>query len=67
MNPKSSTAFIHGDEALASELNIPVSTVRSLRSQRLIPCVKAGHRTILYSLPKVLAALSKIEIQEVTK
>ncbi|MEI6714641.1 MAG: hypothetical protein WCO60_12870 [Verrucomicrobiota bacterium] len=58
--------LLNGDAALAAELCLGLSTIRRLRSARRIPYIKTGHRTIVYNLPKVLAALDATEIKAVT-
>lgn len=54
--------LLHGDAALATMLAVCVSTVRTWREKRLIPFIKTGHRSISYSLPKVLAALENLTV-----
>lgn len=48
---------------LAGELNKPISTVQRWARMRLIPHMSLGHRTKLYALDKVLAALQKLEVK----
>jgi hypothetical protein len=60
-------ALIAGDRALASALNISVSTVRTWRSKRIIPYIKTGHKSVIYDLTKVLAALERLEVKPVTE
>jgi DNA-binding transcriptional MerR regulator len=52
--------LLHGDAALAKMLAVCVSTIRTWREKRLIPFIKTGHRSISYSLPKVLEALENL-------
>lgn len=59
--------LIHGDAALAQMLGAGLSTVRTWRAKRLIPFIRTGHRSIAYSLPRVLQALERVEVSEVTK
>jgi hypothetical protein len=59
-------ALIAGDRALASALNIGLSTVRTWRSKRIIPYIKTGHKSVIYDLSKVLAALGTLEVKPVT-
>jgi hypothetical protein len=59
------------DLVMAAELKreIPVLTdwvLFRLRKSRAIPFYKLGHRTFLYSIPKVRAALEKLEIKEIS-
>ena len=61
-----SCGLIPGDRALASALNICLSTVRTWREKRIIPYIKTGHRSVIYDLPKVLAALEALEVKPVT-
>ena len=55
-------ALLHGDLALALALNAGLSTIRTWRAKRLIPFIKTGHKSISYSLPKVLAALESLTV-----
>ena len=55
-------ALLHGDLALAVALNAGLSTIRTWRGKRLIPFIKTGHKSISYSLPKVLAALESLTV-----
>jgi hypothetical protein len=59
--------LVNGDHALAIALGLSISTVRRWRDARLIPYIKTGHRSIAYSLAKVLSALEKLEVQALTK
>ena len=43
-----------------------LSTVRTWRAKRLIPYIKTGHKSVIYDLPKVLAALEEFEVKPVT-
>lgn len=52
--------LIHGDLALAQALGVGLSTIRTLKTKRLIPFMKTGHKSIIYNLPKVLAALESL-------
>ena len=61
--PQSITNLIHGDAALAAALGAGLSTVRTWRAKRLIPFIRTGHKSISYSLPRVLAALDKLTVQ----
>ena len=65
--PQSITNLIHGDAALAAALGAGLSTVRTWRAKRLIPFIKTGHRSIAYSLPRVLRALERVEVSEISK
>ncbi len=58
--------LIHGDQALADAINSRLSTVRTWRSKRLIPYIKTGHKSVIYDLNKVLAALGALEVKPVT-
>jgi hypothetical protein len=60
------TNLIHGDQALADAINAGLSTVRTLRAKRLIPYIKTGHKSVIYDLSKVLAALGTLEVKPVT-
>lgn len=52
--------LIHTDKGLAEVLRLPLATVRRLRKKRQIPYIKSGHRTHIYDLTKVTAALEKL-------
>jgi hypothetical protein len=54
--------LIHGDSALAAALGAGLSTVRTWRAKRLIPFIRTGHKSISYSLPRVLAALERLTV-----
>ena len=58
----SDPVLLHGDAALAVALGAGLSTVRTWRAKRLIPFIKTGHKSISYSLPKVLAALESLTV-----
>ena len=60
------TSLIHGDQALADAINAGLSTVRTWRAKRLIPYIKTGHKSVIYDLSKVLAALGTLEVKPVT-
>jgi|GEM_PF-2406303 len=60
------TNLIHGDQALADAIHAGLSTVRTLRSKRIIPFIKTGHKSVIYDLNKVLAALEMHEVKAVT-
>jgi len=57
--------FIHGFRNLSTATNLPVRTLRSLKDAGVIPYIKAGHRTILFSPSKVEKALQRRTIKEV--
>ena len=49
-------------EELRRRLNLPsVRMVEELMRKRKIPFVKLGHRTVRFSWPKVLAAITALE------
>jgi hypothetical protein len=50
---------------LAEEVGIPVRSLRTLAHRRVIPCLRLGHRTVLFAPSKVIAALERYEITEV--
>ncbi|MEI7774940.1 MAG: hypothetical protein WCK17_09200 [Verrucomicrobiota bacterium] len=60
------TSLIHGDQALADAIGAGLSTIRTWRAKRLIPYIKTGHKSVIYDLPKVLAALGTLEVKPVT-
>lgn len=61
------TNLIHGDQALADAIHAGLSTVRTLRSKRIIPFIKTGHKSLIYDLNKVLAALELYEVKPVSE
>jgi excisionase family DNA binding protein len=52
---------------LAAELGQSQRTIRSWIAARKIPFLKVGHRTMLFSPEKVLAALQKFKVKAATK
>jgi hypothetical protein len=68
LTPATSTisVLIHGDQALADAIGAGLSTVRTWRAKRIIPYIKTGHKSVIYNLPKVLAALEEFEVKPVT-
>jgi hypothetical protein len=58
--------LLYGDQALADAIHAGRSTIRTWRSKRLIPYIKTGHKTVIYDLNKVLAALGALEVKPVT-
>ena len=58
--------LIHGDQALADAIHAGLSTVRTWRAKRLIPYIKTGHKSVIYDLNKVMAALGALEVKPVT-
>jgi hypothetical protein len=57
--------LIHGFKNLSTAMNVPVRTLRSLKDAGVIPYIRAGHRTILFSPSKVEKALQRRTIKEV--
>ena len=63
--PLNSSEQLITEAELMAAIRLPnVHAVRLLRYKKKIPYVKMGHRTIRYSLPKVLKALEKLEVKE---
>jgi hypothetical protein len=60
------TNLIYGDQALADTLQAGLSTIRTWRLRRIIPYIKTGHKSVIYDLKKVLAALEMLEVKPVT-
>jgi hypothetical protein len=52
-------------EELLGVVPLTERQLRTLRDEHKIPFIKFGHRSILYNVPKVLAALEKLEVKEV--
>jgi hypothetical protein len=51
---------------LSEALGPPVRTFRTLMHTKKIPYFKTGHRSVLFDVAKVEAAISKFEIKSVT-
>jgi hypothetical protein len=51
---------------LSEALGPPVRTFRTLMHAKKIPYFKTGHRSVLFDVAKVEAAISKFEIKSVT-
>lgn len=51
---------------LAPHLSLKVRGVECLVAARRIPVIRISSRCVRFSLPKVLAALNRLEIKEVT-
>lgn len=58
--------LIHSDKLLAKVLNTSIHSIRNLRRKRVIPYIKTGHKSVIYDLNKVLAALETLEVKPVT-
>ena len=52
-------------KGLSEELGPPVRTLRTLQYKRIIPVIKTGHRSCLFDVEKVRAALEKFEVKAV--
>lgn len=52
-------------EQVASQLGLDEQMIVRFRKQRKIPSIKLGYRTFRFQLPKVLAALEKLEIKAI--
>ena len=59
------TRNLVNEDGLLEVLPLTPRQVRELRDQRKIPFIKFGHRSVMYNLEKVLAALERLEIKEV--
>ncbi|HSS16475.1 MAG TPA: hypothetical protein VLQ29_05795 [Candidatus Dormibacteraeota bacterium] len=57
--------LITGYKQLSEASNVPIRTLRTLTQRGIIPFIKAGHRTILFSPRKVEAALQRRTVKEV--
>lgn len=53
-------------KGLAEVTGIPARTLRSMMHARKIPAVKLGHRTVVFSPARVLAALQKFEVKAIS-
>ena len=52
---------------LSAELGPPERLIRTWMSERKIPFIKTGHRTCLFDIDKVRAALEKFEVKAVSQ
>jgi hypothetical protein len=52
---------------LAEHLGMKVRGVEMLVKERKIPAMRIGHKTLRFSLPRVMRALEKFEVREVEK
>ncbi len=52
---------------LAQELRVSVRTADHMMAQRVIPFIRTTKRSVRFYLPRVLAALEKREVREVTR
>jgi hypothetical protein len=57
--------LLSGYRALSEASGIPVRTLRTLAANGLIPYVKVGHRSILFSPSKIEKALQRRTVKEV--
>jgi len=57
--------LICGFKKLSTAMNVPERTLRTLKDNGVIPFIKAGHRTILFSPRKVEKALQQRTVNEV--
>jgi excisionase family DNA binding protein len=48
---------------LAELTGVPVRSIRTLISKRVIPFIKVGHRTLLFEPSKVVRALHGFEVR----
>ena len=61
-SPSDSPSELIDKEELRRRLNLPsVRMVEELMRKRKIPFVKLGHRTVRFSWPKVLTAVTALE------
>ena len=58
--------FLNGYRELSQASNVPVRTLRTLVKNKVIPHIRAGHRTILFSPSKVEKALARRTVKEVS-
>ena len=57
--------LLPGYRALSEAINIPVRTLRTMYANGVIPAIKVGHRTMLFSPSKVEKALQRRTVKEV--
>ena len=50
-------------EELSKRLSVSVSTARGLYRRKIIPGLKAGHRTLRFNYPEVIEALKRYEYE----
>jgi hypothetical protein len=52
------------EEGLLKAVPLTLRQLKRLRAQRRLPFLKLGHRSYLYDLDRVIAALRKLEISK---
>jgi excisionase family DNA binding protein len=52
-------------EELSERSGIRIRTIRSMMNRKEIPYIRAGQRTVLFDLDKVMAALDKLEVKAI--
>jgi len=52
---------------LAERLRVSTRTIDNMMAQRIIPYIRASKRSVRFHLPRVLAALEKREVHEVSR
>jgi len=57
--------LLNGYRELSEASNVPERTLRTLVKNGVLPFIKAGHRTILFSPSKVEKALARRTVKEV--
>ena len=47
-------------DGAAEHINVPLTMLAKLRQQRLIPCIRVGHRTVRYRVQDLDAYLARV-------
>jgi hypothetical protein len=56
--------LLNGYRELSKASNVPERTLRTLVKNGVLPCIRAGHRTILFSPSKIEKALAQRTVKE---
>jgi hypothetical protein len=63
-NPKLKSGLVN-EKGLLEVIALTPRQLRELRLRRKIPYIRFGHRSVMYNIEKVVAALEKFELKEV--
>ena len=58
---------LHDYLAMAGELSVPKRRLQYWVAKGIVPCLRIGHRTVLFEPDKVIEALRKFEVKEVCR
>jgi hypothetical protein len=57
--------LLAGYRALSEAIGVPIRTLRSMYARGIIPAIKVGHRTVLFSPSKIEKALQRRTVKEI--